>query len=175
MFCIILEVMKKVATVALSLGLVLACVMRPVLATPSDEVLRANCQAVQTVMSQMEKTDAALRINRGRVYNEILDLFYAMNSRLAANKISAPGLASITEEFDQLLTEFRDLYNTYDDELNEMVDMKCQESPGGFYSQLNTVRSLRNDLNNNVRDLDQLLDDYKHEFDVNVRSRINVS
>ena len=122
---------------------------------------------------QIEKTDAALRINRGRVYNEILDLFYAMNARLAANKVSAPKLVSITSDFDQILTQFRDNYNEYDDALNDLIKSKCQDAPGEFYSNLDHVRTLRSGLNDNIQQLDQLLNDYQNEFNNNVRGEID--
>lgn len=145
----------------------------PVVAAPSDDVIRANCQSVQSILNQIEKTDAALRINRGRVYNEILDLFYAMNARLAANKVSAPKLVSITSDFDQILTQFRDNYNEYDDALNDLIKSKCQDAPGEFYSNLDHVRTLRSGLNDNIQQLDQLLNDYQNEFNNNVRGEID--
>ena len=145
----------------------------PVVAAPSDDVIRANCQSVQSILNQIEKTDAALRINRGRVYNEILDLFYAMNARLAANKVSAPKLVSITSDFDQILTQFRDNYNEYDDALNDLIKSKCQDAPGEFYSNVDHVRTLRSGLNDNIQQLDQLLNDYQNEFNNNVRGEID--
>ena len=65
--------MKKTLTILLSLTVLAGCVATPALAVPSSEVVKANCRAVQSVLNQMEKADAALRINRGRVYNGILD------------------------------------------------------------------------------------------------------
>lgn len=166
--------MKKVSIVAVACLLSIGLMVRPVAAAPSDDVIRANCQAVQSVLSQIEKTDAALRINRGRVYNEILDLFYAMNARLAANKISAASLVTITSDFDSELTHFRSDYNSYDDELNDLISMKCQEQPADFYEQLNKVRELRAGLADRTDRLDGLLDSYWTEFNDNVRGQINV-
>lgn len=166
--------MKRIAVIIVVCLAVVGWTVRPAMATPSDEVIRANCQLAQSVLNQVEKTDAALRINRGRVYNEILDLFYAMNARLAANKISAANLVTITSDFDSELTHFRSDYNTYDDRLNELVGFNCQEKPADFYSQLESVRELRGGLAQRVDRLDSLLDDYWAEFDDNVRERINV-
>ena len=171
--CIILEVMKKAIAIILALVLATGLTARPVAAAPSEEVIRASCQAAQSVLNQIEKTDAALRINRGRVYSEVLDLFYAMNARLASNKVSAPKLVSITSDFDQRLTDFRDNYNDYDDELNKLIELQCQKKPTDFYSQLDSVRQLRDQLNNDIQQLDQLIDDYESEFNDNVRGLIN--
>lgn len=165
--------MKRLLVVVFAMFGAWGLTVWPVVAAPSDDVIRANCQSVQSILNQIEKTDAALRINRGRVYNEILDLFYAMNARLAANKVSAPKLVSITSDFDQVLTQFRDNYNEYDDALNDLIKSKCQDAPGEFYSNLDHVRTLRSGLNDNIQQLDQLLNDYQNEFNNNVRGEID--
>lgn len=121
----------------------------------------------------MEKTDAALRINRGRIYNEVSDLLYAMNARLASNKIAAPKLVTLTSDFEEKLTTFRNNYNEYDDELNELVSMKCQDKPADFYKSLGKVRDSRTTLNNNIRDLDKIMADYRTEFSNSTRILID--
>lgn len=165
--------MKKVVLYVSLVVITLANIVVPAGAVPSDNVIRANCQSIQSVLSQIEKTDAALRINRGRIYNEVLDLFYAMNSRLASNKISAPELVSITSDFDSQLADFRNDYNDYDDDLNELIVSECQDDPGDFYSQLINVRDERAKLNDEIASLDQLVDDYWTEFNDNVRSVVD--
>ena len=165
--------MKKVVIYVSLVVITLANIVVPAGAVPSDNVIRANCQSMQSVLSQIEKTDAALRINRGRIYNEVLDLFYAMNSRLASNKISAPELVSITSDFDSQLADFRNDYNDYDDDLNELIVAECQDDPGDFYSQLISVRDERAKLNDEIASLDQLVDDYWTEFNDNVRSVVD--
>ena len=165
--------MKKVVLYVSLVVITLANIAVPAGAAPSDNVVRANCQSIQSVLSQIEKTDAALRINRGRIYNEVLDLFYAMNSRLASNKISAPELVSITSDFDSQLADFRNDYNDYDDDLNELIEAECQDDPGDFYSQLISVRDERAKLNDEIASLDQLVDDYWTEFNDNVRSVVD--
>lgn len=165
--------MKKVVLYVSLVVITLANIVVPAGAVPSDNVIRANCQSIQSVLSQIEKTDAALRINRGRIYNEVLDLFYAMNSRLASNKISAPELVSITSDFDSQLADFRNHYNDYDDDLNELIVAECQDDPGDFYSQLISVRDERAKLNDEIASLDQLVDDYWTEFNDNVRSVVD--
>lgn len=165
--------MKKVVLYVSLVVITLANIVVPAGAVPSDNVIRANCQSIQSVLSQIEKTDAALRINRGRIYNEVLDLFYAMNSRLASNKISAPELVSITSDFDSQLADFRNDYNDYDDDLNELIVAECQDDPGDFYNQLINVRDERAKLNDEIASLDQLVDDYWTEFNDNVRSVVD--
>ena len=150
--------MKKVVLYVSLVVITLANIVVPAGAVPSDNVIRANCQSIQSVLSQIEKTDAALRI---------------MNSRLASNKISAPELVSITSDFDSQLADFRNDYNDYDDDLNELIVSECQDDPGDFYSQLISVRDERAKLNDEIASLDQLVDDYWTEFNDNVRSVVD--
>lgn len=144
----------------------------PALAVPSDDVIIANCVGAQSILGQVEKTDAALRINRGRIYGEVLDLFYAMNSRLAANKISAAKLVSITSKYDDELTNFRNNYNKYDDKLAEITGMDCRSKVSDFYSRLEDLRGEREGLKTNVDNLKKLQAEYHVEFNV-VKDRVN--
>ena len=66
--------MRKLVLASLISAMVLGCVIQPALAVPSDEAIKAGCQSAQSILNQVEKADAALRINRGRVYNEVIDL-----------------------------------------------------------------------------------------------------
>lgn len=156
--------MKRLGSAILTVLIATSYLATPALAVPSDDVIKLNCRSAQSVLSQMEKTDAALRINRGRVYNEVLDLFYAMNARLSSNKKTVPKLATITSDFETTLTDFRDSYNKYDDELNNLTAMKCQDKPKDFYDQLVKVRDRRSELNDIIDQLDKLLADYRREF-----------
>lgn len=164
--------MKRLGGLLFSMVAVTLFAVSPVLAIPSDDVIIANCVGAQSILGQAEKTDAALRINRGRIYGEVLDLFYAMNSRLAANKISAAKLVSITSKYDDELSNFRDNYNKYDDKLTEITGMNCKDKPGDFYSKLESLRKEREGLKNNVDNLKKLQSDYHTEFNA-VKDKIN--
>lgn len=147
------------AVVTVSLMLVV-----PVNAIPSDTAIRAGCLSAKSALSQTEKNDAALRINRGRIYNEVSDLLYAMNARISNNRRSAPELSQITEEFNDNLSDFKETYSKYDDSLVALIKLECTKSPSGFYDSLVEVRHEREDLKSIVEKLDQQIDDYKSHF-----------
>lgn len=147
-------------------------VVTPTLAVPSDDVIAANCVSAQSVLNQTEKVDAALRINRGRIYNEVLDLMYAMNARLASNRISATKLVSLTSKYDDGLASFRDDYNKYDDKLNSIAAVKCKDNPSDFYTKLSSARKEREALKSDVDALKKLQADYQAEFN-NIKDKIN--
>lgn len=165
--------MKKVAMLVCAMMMLAGNAAWPVAAVPSDEVIKMNCQSAQTILNQLEKADAALRINRGRIYNEVADLFYAMNSRLASNRISSPELVTITEDFESELEHFRTDYNSYDDTMSELIQMKCQDKPSNFYNKLSKARDQRATLAEHVQHLDEVIKDYQDEFNSSARAMID--
>jgi len=133
-------------------------------AMPETEVIMANCRAAQSILSQIEKADAVLRINRGRSYNNMLNLLFAMNARLSSNRINAPRLAEITSNFENRLNTFRDNYGRYDDILADAININCVANPDEFYNKLDTTRANRAELAGDVTALNQLINDYRTEF-----------
>lgn len=165
--------MKKSVFIFLSTVVLLLGLVSFTSASPMEQIIKVNCNQAQSTLSRIEKTDSALRINRGRAYNEITDLFYAMNARLASNKISAPNLASILDDYEKKLEDFRNNYNKYDDSLSDILNYKCQEKPFEFYTKLEKLRIKRHKLGEVVSDLDNLFSDYKKEF-MSIKSQLKV-
>lgn len=140
-------------------------------AEPSESLIKANCQQSQSILNQIEKSDAVIRINRGRVYNDAQDLLYAMSARLTDNRVSIPNISTIMSDYDHALAEFRKNYNDYDDKLNDLIEMKCAEKPSDFYDQLKDLRDTRKTLGENVKKLDQLIKDYDQAITDHVEGR----
>jgi len=134
------------------------------LAMPDTQVIIANCRNAQSIMNQLEKADAVLRINRGRSYDDTLNLLFAMNARLSSNHINAPHLAEITSNFETTLNAFRDDYGRYDDSLANAISVDCVADPVGFYNELDAARVNRAKLATDVATLNQLIDDYRTTF-----------
>lgn len=134
------------------------------LAMPSESSISVNCQTAQSVLNQLEKSDAVLRVNRGRSYNNTLDLLLAMNARLANNRLSAPWLVELTSEFNVRLSVFRGNYDHYDDKLNNLIKFNCSDNPFGFYEKLNEVREARAQLADDISRLDKIIAEYSNEL-----------
>lgn len=143
---------------------VLSALVSPAVAMPSDDILKAGCGTAQSVLTQLEKNDTALRINRGRIYNELSDLFYAMNARVAVNRLSSAKLAAITDDYSKTLQEFRTNYGKYDTKVTELMNMECTSKPEDFYNSVVGLRDERIVLQNQVSLLDNLMQNYVSEF-----------
>jgi len=158
---------RKIRIVLIACAVVLAVgvsITGTVLAMPNESAITANCRNAQSTLGQIEKSDVVLRINRGRSYNDTLELFFAMNARLSNNRIAAPHLAEITSDFNNKLTAFRNDYNSYDDLVTQITGMDCVAQPNDFYNQLNNLRAGRDKLASDVTNLNQLIDNYRNEF-----------
>ena len=130
-------------------------------AAPPQQTIVANCRNAQVVLGQLEKADAVQRINRGRLYNNVLNLLFAMNARLSVNRILATDLTDITQNFSTGFANFRNDYDKYDDSLNDLINADCVAQPDDFYNQLNNVRADRAKLASDVANLDNLINNYK--------------
>lgn len=136
----------------------------PVSALPNERIIVANCANAQRIIEQMEKTDTVTRINRGRAYNEILDLLFAMNARLSSNKISAPEMNAITDEIAAKTDEWRTDYDQYDENLGEIVALNCAAEPVKFYEKLESARHFRGMLFAKIREIDAALARYNENL-----------
>jgi len=139
------------------------------LGMPDVATLATTCTTAQSILNQIQKADTGSRINRGHDYNEMLDLMFAMNARLAANKIAAPTLTDLASKFEQNLTKFRADYDNYDDALSNVLKSKCANNPIDFYNKLETARYRRELLGQNVIILSQNMDDYYTQLDVIIK------
>ena len=120
-----------------------------------------TCVNAQSNLQRVNSSDTTTRINRGRNYDQILKLFYLMNTRAASNNIAEPKLAETTNRFEAELANFRENYNLYNAQLKSTVDFGCSSAPQEFYNQLDRTREKRIVLNENVTRLNSLIEEYK--------------
>ncbi|HET6622633.1 MAG TPA: hypothetical protein VFG56_01735 [Candidatus Saccharimonadales bacterium] len=129
------------------------------------DVIKSNCQSSQVILKQIQLSDVATRISRGRDYQQLIKLMATFNSRLALNKIDGGQLTSITADMENQFNDFQQTYITYSDQLSSLISLDCQDQPTEFYDQLNAARDLRLDLAKEVDTMDKLLDEYQQGVD----------
>ncbi len=166
--------MKRFAVIlAASLVFLLAIVatqtVKAQAAPLSDEqiaAIRQNCVRAQTTLSQLQKSDAALRVNRGTLYALISSKLMApLNSRIALNGLGGLSLASTTVEYDKRFDSFRSSYSQYDDSMTHTLAIKCADHPEDFYASLTETREKRQKLHDDTATLTSLLQSYKTDFE----------
>jgi len=158
------------------LTLVSAPMVRAETAAPLTDqyiaAIRVGCSnALQSIL-QVQKSEAASRVNRGREYETILRLLAAFNGRVVLNKLDASALIQKTSQIQQRFSQFNDNYLAYADRIDETLKVNCQEAPVTFYDSLSTARDAREAIARDVKQMDTLLNEYQAHLD-NLKASLN--
>jgi hypothetical protein len=157
--------MKKVMAVMLGL-LTISLVSTQVVAAADltdkhKTKIVENCPVAQSTLQRISSSDTTTRINRGRDYDQVLKLFYTMNTRAASNNIAEPRLAELTKSFEDALNSFRADYNRYNDQLKGAYEIDCKNQAANFYDNLTKTRDGRSGVNADITKLDNIINDYQ--------------
>lgn len=125
------------------------------------EQIRRNCQTSQGYLQQIQRNDAAARINRGRAYESLSKLITNFNSRVVVNRLDAPALVTVSSAVSKRISDFQSDYLQYEDKLSAALRIKCREQPVTYYDTLTSARELRTRVAKDVQDINTLLDDYQ--------------
>lgn len=130
------------------------------------ETIQTSCVDAQISLQQVQVSERVTRTNRGQAYESLGKLMTNLNSRVVQNQLNAPGLISISSDYQKALTAFRSDFNSYDDALTELSKMDCRNQPTTFNDRLIVVREKRARLREDVTTLDTLIDKYQQDVDV---------
>lgn len=127
--------------------------------------IRSGCSNALRGILQVQKSEAATRVNRGREYESLLRLTATFNSRIVLNKLDAPALTSASARMQSNFSEFQEHYLDYADKIDATLDINCKEAPVTFYDALTRAREARVLVATDVREMDALLDEYQNGLD----------
>lgn len=125
------------------------------------QVIKANCLIAQNSIQQLQRTEAVTRVNRGRAYESISQLFVALNSRAALNKLNVPALTSATTEMEHRFTAFKEDYSAYEEALTKTIKLSCADQPVTFYDSLTNARTLRARVAADIKAINEMIDAYQ--------------
>lgn len=124
--------------------------------------IKSNCQGALGTLGRIHANDAPLYINRNQTYFSISDKLMAhLNSRLTLNRYDATQLVKTASEYNTTLAKFRTAYKQYDDTMSELLRMDCRRQPVSFYDKVAETRAQRQKVNDAVRQLKSLIDQYR--------------
>lgn len=128
--------------------------------------IRQNCVTAQTALNQLHASDALLRVNRGKLYENIsTKLMAPLNSRIALNREEGLRLAATTLEYDRQIDIFRSDYINYERSMSNILEINCVDKPVEFYEGVQSTREMRQRLHGDTETLTMLLQAYKTEFE----------
>lgn len=127
--------------------------------------IKQNCSAATRTIQRIHVNDGLLRVNRVQLYDTIsAKLMTPMNSRLIVNKLDASRLVKTTAQYDKTLTDFRESYKKYYDQMTALLSIDCKKQPVTFYDSVTEARKLRSSVHGNVVKLHTLINDYGSDF-----------
>lgn len=127
--------------------------------------IRVGCADALQGILQVQRTEAATRVNRGREYESLLRLVASFNSRIVLNKLDAPALTSTASRMQVRFTQFQQHYLEYADKADATLDINCKEAPVTFYDSLTETREARARVAGDVVEMDKLLTEYQAGLD----------
>lgn len=127
-------------------------------------LIKANCLGVESTLNRIHANDALSRVHLGQEYETISTNFMApMNSRVALAKLDGVALTKTTVEFNAKLSEFRSLYQQYEQTMFRAIQMKCVDQPASFYATLTQAQSDRVAVQLSVKQLADLVTQYQQQ------------
>lgn len=128
---------------------------------PLTESIKSGCSSALRGILQVQKTEAATRVNRGREYESLLRLVAAFNSRVVLNKLDAPILTGATSRLQERFTSFQENYLEYADKIDVTLEINCKQAPLTFYDSLTAAREARQKVATDIIEMEKLLDEYQ--------------
>lgn len=129
------------------------------------EQVQRNCKQAQSTLQRLQTTDVATRINRGRIYENLLNRLIApFNARVSLNRFDASSLTAASAQISKQFTNFKSDYQSYADSFAKLLTINCESDPHGFYSLLVDARTARQKVSDDITALDAGLSQYTDAF-----------
>lgn len=123
-----------------------------------------TCSTVKTKLSKIHENDGLTRVNAGQVFDSMANrLMTRLNSKIAEQRLDGGKLFTLASEFEQHLVRFREAYRVYEISMAELLKTDCDTYPQNFYYLLDSVRSERQAVQDEVTALHTAAKQYKEE------------
>lgn len=134
----------------------------PIITDIQKNTIVDHCDTIKDSLKSLQRVDSRTRVYLGRYYETILTNFITpLNLRLVENNISNSALLDNQTNFAAKRTNFVNDFITYQQALEELVNINCKNEPERFYEKLIVVREKRKAVNKDVTKLRGLTDEQK--------------
>ncbi len=104
----------------------------------------SNCSKIKESLVNLQHADSRTRVYLGRYYETVQNKFIVpLNLRLVENNISDSELVNTQGEFKETRQAFIDDYISYQQKLEELVSINCEEEAPRFKEVLSVTREKR--------------------------------
>ena len=134
----------------------------PLITAEQRNTIMDHCDAIRDNLKSLQRTDSRARVYLGRYYETILSNFITpLNLRLVENNMSNTKLLENQTNFANKRTAFVNDYISYQQSLEELVNMDCKSEPEKFYEKLLVTREKRQIVNKDTAKLRNLTNEQK--------------
>lgn len=134
----------------------------PTITDAQKNTIVDHCDTIKDSLKSLQRVDSRTRVYLGRYYETILTNFITpLNLRLVENNISNSNLLDNQTNFAAKRTNFVNDFISYQQALEELVNVNCKNEPEKFYEKLNVAREKRKTVNKDVTKLKGLTDEQK--------------
>lgn len=139
---------------------------QPSLTEAHSARIRANCVAAQSTMTRLHTSDTLLRVNQGRLYEQIsTKLMARLNSRIAFNRMKGDMLLATTAAYEREMDKFRTAFQQYESAIMKAIKIDCIERPVDFYYFVGDARTKRQQLHATTVEIAKLAEEYRGDFE----------
>ena len=129
------------------------CQCLPVTAISEEQksAIVENCGSIKETLRDIQKEDSRIRVYLGGYYETILTNFIKpFNVRLLKNNLSTTGLVQNQNDFADAKVLFSNDFISYQQGLEELINIDCKNKPEDFYNKLSNVREKRKIMSQDV-------------------------
>lgn len=109
-----------------------------------ENAIKTHCEEIRGDLGSVQKTDARTRVYLGGYYETILSKFIMpLNVRLVENNLSNAGFVENQNKYAEARNLFMNDFVSYQQGLEELIAIDCENHPSEFYEKLDTVRQQR--------------------------------
>jgi hypothetical protein len=142
------------------------------LSATESAYLTSSCTPIINKLNQLHVSDALMRVNRGQLYETILNkIMVSFDRRLQNNSLDASAISQITSSFSTQLDTFRKDYISYEEQISNTIKVGCTNDAQAFVDNLDKSRQLRIKVYSDVQNLNLYIDNYSSAFTV-IKSNI---
>ncbi len=121
----------------------------------------SHCDTIKEGLKKVQKEDSRVRVYLGGYYETILVKFITpLNVRLVENNLSSAGLVENQNKYVETRALFVNDFVSYQQALEELVNMNCKEEPGEFYDKLQLVQQKRKIMSQGVLKMRSLISEH---------------
>lgn len=143
--------MKRFLTVIAILVMGLTVLPVSALDDAQKTAISDNCALIKESLKNTQRADARARVFFGGKFETILSKFITpLNVKLVEKNITNLGLIENQSNFAAAKTTFSDNFIKYQQVLEELVGINCENEPDNFYKKLVEVRGYRKKVEQDI-------------------------